>query len=165
MMTKGQTWTVDFMIGTVMFFIALFVFYQYYSNTISIDLGEVKTLRMDAEGISNSLMSEGYPPNWNILTDDDDILQLGIVDDGFLLNDTRLARLKTLDYKDTRKLLNTKYDYYFYFLDKDKVIKEGYGGIASPSDIETQNPKKIVTLSRFVFYDRNIYRMVLYVWD
>jgi len=148
-----------------MFFIALFVFYQYYSNTVSIDIGEVQNVRRDAQSISNFIMSGGYPEDWNST----EVGEIGIVDDNFRLNDAKLSNLTEMDYDTTRELLNTKYDYYLYFMDKNKQVANisAYGkpGINMTNIEEVEDPKKIITLSRFVFHDRNIYRMVLYVWD
>lgn len=148
-----------------MFFIALFIFYQYYSNTVSIDVGEIENVRRDAQTISNFLMSPGYPANWNST----DVGQIGIVEDGFRLNDSKLANLTAIDYDTTRKLFNTKYDYYFYFINKENEVANisAYGkpGINITNIEEVENPKKIVSLSRFVFYNKNVYRMVLNVWE
>lgn len=148
-----------------MFFIALFVFYQYYSNTVSMDVGEIQNIRRDAQSISNFIMSGGYPEEWNSTNVD----EIGIAEDNFRLNDAKLANLTEMDYDKTRGLLNTQYDYYLYFMDKNKqeanISAYGKPGINITNIEEIEDPKKIVTLSRFVFYNRNIYRMVLYVWD
>jgi len=148
-----------------MFFIALFIFYQYYSNTVAIDVGELQNVRRDAQALSEYLMSSGYPADWN----ETNVEQIGLVEEGYRLNESKLGNLTVLNYDDTRKLFNTKYDYYFYFIDKNNQVANistyGKPGINMTNVEEVEDPKKIVTLSRFVFYERNMYRMVLYVWD
>ena len=148
-----------------MFFVALFVFYQYYSNTTSMDIGEVQNVRIEAQAISNFLMSEGYPENWNSTN----VQRIGIVDQNFRLNEAKLNELALMEYSTTRGILDTKYDYYLYFLEKNgeaaNITAYGKPGINSTNIEEIENPKKIVSLSRFVFYDRKIIRMVLNVWD
>ncbi|MFH1210859.1 MAG: hypothetical protein V1645_03000 [archaeon] len=162
---KGQTWAIDFLIGTVMFFIALFVFYQYYSNTSTMDVGELQTIRRDAQAISNSLLSEGYPENWN----DTEVERIGIVDEGYRLNESKLTSLTAMDYPTTKSILNTRYDYYFYFLDTNEqtanISTYGKPGVNMTNVEEIEDPDKIVTLSRFVLYNNKIERMVIYVWD
>jgi hypothetical protein len=147
-----------------MFFIALFVFYQYYSNTTSMDVGDIDNVRIEAQAISNFLMTEGYPENWNSTN----IQRIGIVDQNYKLNETKLAELTSMDYKTTKDLLNTKYDYYIYFLKNNgelaNISSYGKPGINSTNLQEIENPKKVVSLSRFVFYNRKINRMVLNVW-
>jgi hypothetical protein len=148
-----------------MFFVSLFVFYQYYSNTTSIDIGDVQNVRIEAQAISNFLMSEGHPENWNSTN----VQRIGIVDQNFRLNESKLNELALLEYSTTRGILDTKYDYYFYFLEKNGEIANitAYGkpGINSTNLEEIEDPKKVVSLSRFVFYNRKIIRMVLNVWD
>ncbi len=148
-----------------MFIITLVIFYQYYSNTVAIDLGEVESVRRDAYMISNFLMSEGYPADWNSTS----VEHIGVVEENFRLNNSKLQTLTTLDYDTTRRLFNTKYNYYFYFLDKNKQVANmstyGKPGINMTNVEEIEDPNKIVTISRFIFFERKIYRMVLYVWD
>lgn len=155
----------DFLVGTVMFFTALFVFYGYYSNSASSSTGSIDHMRRDAQSVSSFLMSEGFPINWNSTS----VERIGIVDSGFRLNSSKLDSLTNVDYEVAKNLFNTKYDYYFYFSDNLNGIANissfGKPGV-NVSSLETQeNPDKVVSLSRFVFYDNHIYRMVVYLWE
>lgn len=165
MRNKAQAWTLDFIVAFVLFFTALFVFYGYYSGSVSEKTGDLENLRREAQGISNFLMSEGYPSNWN----SSNVERIGIVDSGFMLNSSKLESLASMDYYSSKSLLNADHDYYFYFSDSannsSNLPSFGKPGINSTSLDGLENPDRLVSVSRFVFYDKHLYRMVIYLWE
>ena len=118
--------------------------------------------------ISDNLISEGFPSNWN----SSNVMTVGITDNNNQVNETKLQNLININYDETRNLLRTKYDYYFFFKDQNgSVIKInsteegiGYPGVNS-SNIEYQDIDDLIKLERILFFKNHMAKMVLYVWQ
>ncbi|MBU2634332.1 MAG: hypothetical protein KJ674_03735 [Nanoarchaeota archaeon] len=161
--TKSQLWSIDFLLGTFIFILMMVFLYSYVTNLSQTD----NNLIRDSEVISNSLLSEGYPQNW----DEDNVNKIGLFSNK-KLSETKLNNFSQLDYEETKSLFKIFNDYYIYFVDENNevfVIENiqgvGKSGVNSTNIKEVENPKNIVKTDRIIVYNNTILRMVLHVWD
>jgi len=113
--------------------------------------------------MSSSLVSLGYPENWT----KDDVVRMGVLDNGFNLSERKVGEFSSFaaeNYTETKKILGSIHDYQIFFQDRNNqtVIINGTSSIGL--DYSLQDPEKSVKIVRFVFYDSEIIRMVLYLW-
>ena len=164
---KGQFNFIDFIMGLVIFAILITLFFRYSSNITKEQEG-ITGLAVEGRTISNDLLSEGFPSNWN----SSNVVIIGITNNNNQINETKLQNLINISYQQTRTLFRTKYQYYLHFLDSyNSVIKItptqegiGYPGVDS-SNIEDVNTKKLIKLERIVFFRNQMAKLVLYLWE
>ena len=140
----------------------------------------------DAKAVSSYLTGMGYPVNWS----SSDVIILGLSDSNSRIIPDKLSRLESVDYSNARSLLNTKYEFFIYFTDKNGCIIKfpsgnyGYGhsdaelddtGDASPCNFDDAkrmvlnlsqiSPNDLVKIERIVIYNSTVSRMVLHEWS
>ena len=164
---KGQFNFIDFMLGIVIFAILLTLFFRYSSNITEKQEG-ITGLVVEGRTISNDLLSEGFPSNWN----SSNVVIIGITDDNNQINETKLNNLINLSYQQTRTLFRTTYHYYFLFRNQsNSAIKitptqEGIGyPSVNSSNIENINTQKLIKIERIVFFRNQMAKLVLYLWQ
>lgn len=165
--TKCQAVVTDLILGIVIFVAVLIVFLNAEKNIQQVDERELDDLVLEASLIADSLLSEGQPRDWTNVT----VTEIGIAENN-RINETKLSRLQTIPYNQTRNLFRTKYDYYFYFEDKSGPhwilpgVREGIGkgGVNSTSLLAVEAPEKLVSVTRFVIYQGIVNRMIVDVW-
>ena len=79
MKRKSQVWYTDFMIGLLIFVIALVMYYKFVVNLSEQDQSILNELISDSKMISSSLISGGFPENWNNGT----VERIGITDNDY----------------------------------------------------------------------------------
>ena len=115
--SKAQSWSIDIIIGVLVFIGAFFVVYALLNSN-----PETKTnnLKDDASLVVKKVTSEGY---------------LKIVD-GNEINESKLNDLKNLTYDELKRILAIEGDFCIYFED-DKgnivLINNSYKGIGAPN--------------------------------
>jgi hypothetical protein len=114
---KGQFNFIDFIIGLVIFVILITFFFRYSSNITKREEG-ITGLAVEARTVSNELLSEGFPCDWNSSS----VVAIGITDGNNQINESKLQSLINIDYEETRILFRTKYDYVFFFEDNEGNI-------------------------------------------
>lgn len=166
MRKKSQVLYQDFIVAIVIFTVAI-LFYYKYAPTFQADEGAIDELLVNANIISNSLISAGYPLNWT-----NDVERIGITDGKNRINETKLLQFANMSYKDAKFLFGSLYDYLVFFEDKNSsllVINNitgiGKENINSTNIFDVEKPKKLVKTRRLVIYDSDIYNMVVYVWE
>lgn len=129
MSTKAQTLYIDFIIGLIIFGVALLIYYSYNANYQQKDQNDLDVLISNARSISSALVLSGYPDDWN----SSNFLRIGIADDQ-RLNFTKVKRFKQLNYSAAKRNFATFYDYYIHFSDNnDNVLNvNGVCGIGHP---------------------------------
>ena len=151
------------MIAIIIFSGALLAFYRYSSNVIDAEQQDVDNLLLDAKLLSSYLVSAGYPEDWTTTN----VSLIGLTD-----GETRLSKGKveqflniaSSDYAKSRRLLSTAYDYYVLFEDKDgEPLKIG-SVAAIGKDYSAENPKNLIKIERFAFYNSSVIKLVVYVW-
>ncbi len=164
MKKKAQMFGTDLMIASIIFFIGIIAFFMYSLNSPNEAQENIDSLIYDGGIIADSILSDGYPQNWN----QDNVIKIGILDNN-KINQTKLENFYELtinNYDKTKSIFNTKFDYYL-FLNNDMVIDSqtisGFGkpGI-NPDNIDTEN---LVKITRFTIYKNKPLTMYLYIWD
>jgi hypothetical protein len=160
---SGQAWSVDMIVALGLFSIGIVVFLVYSFNFSDHNRDVYEDLFYDAEFMSNILLSEGYPVDWN----QGNVVQIGILSDG-----NKLDELHNLigngDYERTRNLFNTKYDYYFFF-SEEMVLHEGavpVDGLGKP-DFDPENiiEDNLIKITRFSIYNNKPVSVYIYLFD
>lgn len=112
---KGQSWTIDYAAGLVIFITAILLTFGIITNLFTDNQYELLT--QDAQRISEALMSEGYPHNW----DSTDLVRIGL-----LYNDRlswrKLELLTELTSTEFAGALPTDANYLFVIEDRDGNI-------------------------------------------
>ena len=169
MKKRGQFWYSDFMIGIIimmtiglLFFSTIFKLYE--SND---KIGE---LISDGVLISDYFMSSGYDSgNWASGDGRIGFVNNGKINDGVGSN---FEYFTNLNYDVSRSLLGIHYNYVVYFEDDegnilDLSIEEDFIGydISNIGEIEEMNTDYMVKLVRFVYFQEDIVKMVVVLWE
>lgn len=160
---KGQIWSMDLMIAVMIFSIGILIFYFYAFNGPNESKEIIETLEYDGKIVTNTILSEGSPKNWNSA----DVFKIGILSEG-TINQSKLEEFYSMtqsDYNKTKILFNTKYDYLF-FLNKNITINSTnieYIGkpFVNKSDVDTRN---LIKITRFTSYEGMPTTAYLYIW-
>jgi len=164
---KGQAWSVDLIVALGLFSIGIVVFLIYSIDFTDHNRDVYENLFYDAEFMSNILLSEGYPVDW----DQGNVVQLGILSEG-KINGSKLDEFHNIigngDYESTKILFNTKYNYYFFF-SEEMVLHEGgvpVDGLGQPGfDINNITEDNLIKITRFSIYNDKPVSVYLYVFD
>lgn len=168
---KAQAWGIDLMIGLIIFTVSIVMFYFYALNVPNEATESLGGLFYDGEIITNTLLSAGYPRDWD--SDSANADKIGIVDDG-KINETKLEEFYNLaftetDYTGTKILFNTRYDYYFFL--GDVITIPGVGnvdGIGKPGADRTNindDAENLIKITRFMVYKEKPITAYVYIWE
>lgn len=155
---KSQVWGVDLMIAVFIFMIGIATFYLY---TINMQNNEEKfeSLKYDGELIGDSLLSQGFPIDWNSVN----VIKIGIAENG-KINETKLERFYNLsiqNYAITKVLFNTRYDYFFFLSENLTINSQPISGIG----LEPGNTENLVKITRLAIYKDKPVEIYIYVWE
>ena len=127
---RGQTWTIEFVLGFLIFTAALILSVKHIYNIYSDD--GYSDLEREGYFVSDILLSSGFPVDWDFHPSD--VLRFGVVDNGSLSVD-KLMSLYGLDYSQVRYLANTRHDFFVSFERGDAVIPLFYDVGAVPDTV------------------------------
>lgn len=164
--SQGQVSIGDFLVGLIIITIAVILAMKlvFVLNNSS-DFADVKK---QAIITSQSLMSEGYPVDWN----ETFVLRPGILTD-YKFNSTKWSVLQSMNYAKLRPLLAGSHEFYFYLINGGGVINISDCGVGSSSvivgvnctpDFSFINDKNIVRVERLVSYNNTIVSLVVIMW-
>jgi hypothetical protein len=153
-MKKAQVWFLDFVVGLLMFMVVVFVYYDYSNNLVDDSETDWDEMIIDSKTMSSSLMSMGYPNNWN----ETNVQRIGVLNSNYRLNQTKIERFVNMSYDTTKDIFNTRFKYYFFIQDKNDTIYFPAGKF--PTD-----HRYLVQTTRILIYNSSVYRMVLYIWN
>ena len=161
---KSQAFYIDLFLGTTIFLIGLTLLMK---TSLNLDASEEELynrIKMEGSLLSNMLLSEGYPNDWNRTT----VRQIGILS-GNQIDEDKVEELKALDYANTKNLFRTGFDYYFFLYNgTDNISISGVSGIghnqAQPFD-PPDTANNIFRINRFTIYDDSIVNLVILIWD
>jgi len=131
----------------------------FYMLVLSADLGgedQFRELNVNTEIVSNALVSSGSPVNWN----ENNVVVLGVTDGKRRIVLSKVQEISGMDYQATRQVLGVNKDYRIVFEDKN-------GGAVGLSDLGlaySPNEENIITVTRLLFYEEEVIRMVVTVW-
>ena len=168
---KGQIWSIDYIIGLMLFIIMLFIAIKIL---VSIYPSEDYSLAYrDAVYISDNLMKEGYPINWTAA----DVIILGVAKNNRIDID-KLSRFSDIDYYRTKTLFHMTSDYVFFIHNSTAIINNTqtnttqciYGfNISVNADctpkLETLQYSNLVKIDRVVIYDSAVVQLTVYTWN
>lgn len=136
---KGQSWTLDFAVGLLIFLLSLGVVYGLFLNNTN--ESKYSQLQADAYHISDLIMSPGYPETW----DGTDIIRAGLLFDQRLSN-RKLELLTTFSNNELKNYFNTDKNFAFFIKDINGTIipinNECYVGSELPTLISNRTSKK-----------------------
>lgn len=154
---KAQVWYTDFMVGVLIFVIALIIYFEYVNNLSKEEESRLEEMVMDAKILSNSLMSEGHPKDW----DQSSVKIIGILSDS-RINQTKIEEFYDMNYTETKYKFGIDYEYLFYLEDKEgnkiKVEDKEFAGL------ETNSSIKVAKLNRITIYNNSLIKAVVQIW-
>ena len=154
------------MAGLALFLVGIMIFFIYSLNQPYQARETLDLLSYDGKIIADSLLSQGYPSNWN----SSNVMTLGITT-AKKINQTKLDELYQMinvqkEYDKTKNLFNTQYDYYF-FLDQNMTINSAsVEGVGKPGVTKQNvNAKNLVKITRFTIYENKTTPLYIYIWN
>jgi len=156
---KSQAWGIDLMIGVAIFLFGILTFYFYTINNPSEAKEKIDTFFYDGNLVSEMILSEGHPKDWQ----PENVIEIGILS-GEKINQTKLERFYNLaetDYSKTKKLFNTRANYYVSFSDTITIGEEEVQGIGLPPE----NEQDLIKITRFTIYKEKPITMYVEIWE
>jgi hypothetical protein len=156
---KAQAWGLDLMIAVTIFIIGVVLFYFYALNYSSESKTIIDSLQYEGESISSSLLSDGYPEDWNSTN----VVVIGLTTND-KINNTKLDRFYSLvqeDYNKTRTLFSTKYNYYINF--SEPIIISGQQ--KSYIGLLPENEKNVIKVSRITIFKDKPATLDVVIWE
>ncbi len=123
---KSQAFYGDFIISVFILIVVILVYFEYIKNLPDQDSKPINDLLAEADIITSSLISQGYPLNW----DANNVVRAGFADSGNKINNARFAEFVAINYNKSKKLLGVTNDYFLYFQNGSGNVKnvEGFCG-------------------------------------
>lgn len=166
MNNKAQGWGIDIIAAVTIFFFGFVIFYMTNLNNSSEAEINFEDLKYEGKIILNSILSEGYPVDWNSAN----VQKIGILSDS-KINTTKLEAFYNLtlsDYERTRSLLNTKY-HYFIFTNENMTFHNGavnIKGFGKPGfNMNAISARNLVKLNRLAILNDKPSNLNLYIWS
>jgi hypothetical protein len=161
---RGQIWSMDFVVGITIFLVGFLIFYFYSLNNPLESKEIIENLEYDGKLITNFILSEGSPTNWNL----SNVLSIGILTDG-KISDLKLEYFYFFtkdNYSDTKIMFNTKYDYIF-FVDRNMTINGSLVDYIGKPFVNKSNidAKNLIKITRFTSYRNMPTTAYLYIWE
>lgn len=156
---KSQVWFIDFMVGVMIFVVVIIIYYDSINNITENPTKISAELLLDAKSISNSLLTIGYPPDWN----QTNVSIIGLTDGRQRIIQNKLDMLSNMTYSDVRTKIRSTYDYYISLehFNNTRILINGSNGIG----LVPNNTKNLVTISRIVIYNSALANMRVSVWQ
>lgn len=171
---KGQTWSLDFIIGTALFIIAGIIAVKMLSG-MSFGSG-FEDVKRDAETISEQLMSRGIPYDWTNET----VLEIGLLT-GEKLDRQKWDYFSSLNHSRAKLLLGVQSEYAVLLWHANSSINST---IPSPCLIgfpilnstqtsdgtdcsmqpDLSSEDNVVKLTRLVAFNGTLMSLTIYVW-
>lgn len=168
--TKGQAMSFDFILALTLFIIMLAIFFLHFGRLEKPDTALVE-MQEEVIGISNILMGEGSPENWNA----DNVILPGITNGDYRLDTAKWDMLASMDTSEFNNLFKSKYSLLIFLEDKNECIPSVLGtrAIGSASIPNIACPQRadiildathIVPISRILIYNATPTKLTIYAW-
>ena len=92
---------------------------------------------------------------------------MGFIDGSLALDETKIdsfAALAAADYTTSKHLLSTSHNFEVFFEDRTNATLTIHGVSRIGADYSAADPDNVIRIVRFVSYNSEIIKMVLYVW-
>jgi hypothetical protein len=161
MSRKSQVWYTDFMVGVLIFSIVVITYFYYVEHTEYSDDTLISSLVAEAKAITNSLVTQGYPPDWSAAN----VSTVGLTDGNYRIDQTKLNSFNSWGYEERRGYLHTTKDYYFYlnYLNGtrfNELCKDQFAGC-----VEWNSSYYLVQSTRLLIYESKVVRLVMEVYQ
>lgn len=161
---SGQIWGTDLVIAAVIFSVTLVFFYIYTFNQSAESEMAFESLSYEGGIITETLLSQGYPEEWN----ETNVVQLGVLSEG-KINETKMEifyNMSSGDYFNLKRILNSRYDFYFFLSENISLSYTEVDGIGAPGITrDNLEAEDIIKIERIVIYKNKPTTANLYVWD
>lgn len=160
---KAQAWGIDLIVGVIIFSIGVLIFFIYSINHSGEAKESLEGLSYEGNTLFSNILSEGYPKDWN----ESNVIEIGILDNN-KINETKLERFYYLskdNYKETKSIFNTRYDYYFSFenMTINSSVIQGIGN--AEINLSSINATNLLKITRFSIYEEKPTTVYLYIWE
>ena len=165
---KAQAWGFDLISAITIFIIGAVLFFMYSINYPKEGQETTEVLQYESNFIGESLLSEGYPKDWN----ENNVGRIGIVDNG-RINQTKIERLYAManylsnpnGYQKAKSIFDTNHEFFFNLsipitLSNGSQTSSGVG-----RNFASQNPVNILKTTRITIYQNNPITLNLYIWN
>ena len=159
MKKTAQAWGFDLMVAMTIFLAGILIFFLYTINLTNQTEEILDTLLYDGNAIVNSLLSEGFPINW----DTSNVQKIGLLSNK-KINVTKLENFNTLaetDYLRTKAIFNTRFNYYMEFQENITLSLGEIEGIG----LKPLNETNVVQIKRVTIYKDKPATLSLQVWE
>ena len=157
--TKAQAWGFDLIVASAIFLVGAVFIYYFSINDSKFDSQDYSALKKESSLIAESLLTSGFPENWN----SQNVIIIGLTDDD-QFNETKLQRFYDLaqsNYDTTKPLFNIRYDYLVNFsraIDVNSIEISSIG-------LQPNNQKNLAKTERAIVYKGEIITMEVYSWN
>jgi len=155
MSTKGQSISYDFLSAIVIFLLTAGVVFLLLESSISNiqDYKRIKEISETSSRLSETLMMEGVPKNW----DPESVVEIGLLSGG-KLNQTKLYYLEDLGYSNVKRMAGIgEYNFFINVLDMENQTLFEFGDFP-------QNPEFISKTRRISILENKIVFLDVVVW-
>ncbi len=146
---KAQGWGFDLVVASIIFSFAIVFFYIFAINYSTVGEENFNNLAYEGQLAAESILSEGYPADWNNNT----VVRIGILSQN-KINQTKLERFYNManssEYNRTKVLFNIAHDYNVSF--SSNVTIPGVGDVSSIGKTKS-NPENLIRVTRFSIYN------------
>lgn len=161
---RGQAWGVDLMVAVIIFSIGIVFFLLYSSNNSKSSRESYEVLYYEGKSISDNILSEGYPKDWN----SSNVVMIGLTINN-RIDQNKLEEFYNLsqnDYQKTKKIFGTRYDYYFLMEGNLTVNSAEISGFGKPGvNITEIDPKNLIKINRISIYKNKPVTIYVYIWE
>ena len=105
---KSQIWTIEFIVSFLIFIAAIILSVKSVFNIYTNE--NLRDIQQESEFVSQYLLSEGFPTDWN----NDTVIRLGLITDN-RINETKLQKLYLLEYEKAKYSLGIRSNFFLYF--------------------------------------------------
>ena len=152
---KAEIFGIDLIIASFIFGAAAILLFHSASTK---PYSETETMLKEAEKLSNILLSEGYPKDWQSVSENE-IKTIGLsTGRKNEISKEKMERLKQLasnNYGLTKELLSIRYDYNISIVDENKNILSSAG-----KPLQAEN---IIKITRIVIYEKKPALLEIYL--
>jgi hypothetical protein len=159
----AQAWGLDLIIATVIFISAILIFFLFTLNSSSEEKEIFAQMTETAEIISDNLLLDGSPSNWN----DTNVIKIGISSNN-KINDTKLEKFynltnTTIGYSKSQSIFVTKFNYFINF--SEPIIIQGNTVVGVGRPYWETSSENVIKTSRFTIYKNKPVTMYVNIWN
>lgn len=156
---KAQAWGFDLIIASIIFVVAIISFYLYTINYSPEKEDMAQILSYEGTLIAESILSEGFPENWDSST----VSRIGLLSQN-KINETKLKQFSDLaqsDYAKTKSLFKIQNNYFITFSEEIIISEEQISIIGA----QTENPTNLIKTERIIPYENKILTISIQTWE